>query len=160
MQQGGGEKGSQIGRTVRTITIITWHFQFNPVNASNLHVKSYTCSTWEPFHALLPLFRHVMPVIDGNCRLTIPDVKGRCARERVPDAFDIGVFKYYKNNPTIIKHIYNESGNLNDSCDVVFDSNNLWCTLIGIDSMVTRAGLRYTRDCLTPKSAQSCGNIE
>ena len=80
----------------------------------------------EPFHALLPLLRHVVPFNDGNCRLTIPVVKGRCAREALPHAFNIGVFKYDKSNPTTIKHIHNESENLNESCDIAFDSNNWW----------------------------------
>ena len=37
----------------------------------------------------------------------------------------IGVFEYGKSNLTTIKHIYNESENLNESCGVAFDSNNL-----------------------------------
>ena len=43
----------------------------------------------EPFHALLQLLRHVVPLNDGNCRLTIPVVKRRCAREALPYAPDI-----------------------------------------------------------------------
>ena len=69
-------------------------------------------SKWEPFHALLPLLRHVVPLNDGNCRLTMPVIKGRCAREALPHAFSIGVFKYGKSNRTTIKHNYNESENL------------------------------------------------
>ena len=84
------------------------------------------CSKLEPFHALLPLLRHVVPLNDGNCRLTIPVVKGRSAREALPQAFNIDVFKYGKSNPTTKKHIYNESEKLNESCDVAFDSNNWW----------------------------------
>ena len=76
------------------------------------------CSKRESFHALLPLLRHVVPLNDGN--------KGRCAREALPHAFDIGVFKCGKSNPTTIKHIYNEAEILNESCDVAFDSNNWW----------------------------------
>ena len=48
------------------------------------------CSKREPFHALLPLLRHVVPLNDWNCRLIIPVVKGRCAREALPHAFNIG----------------------------------------------------------------------
>ena len=112
------------------------------------------CSTREPFHALLPLLRHVVPLNDGNCHLTIPVVKGRCDREALPHAFDIGVFKYGRSNHTTIKQSCNESENLNGSCDVAFDSNNWWnlpytVPVIGVESMVTRAGLRYTRDYLT-----------
>ena len=78
----------------------------------------------EPFHALLPLFRHVVPLNDGDCRLTIPVVKRHCAREVLAQAFDIGVFRYGKSNPATIKHINNESENLNESCVVAFDIDN------------------------------------
>ena len=50
----------------------------------------------EPFHALLPLLRQVVPLNDGNCHLTIPVVKGRYASEALPHAFNIGVLKYGK----------------------------------------------------------------
>ena len=52
------------------------------------------CSKREPFHVLLPLLRHVAPLNDGNCRLTMPVGKGRCARDALPHAFHIGVFKF------------------------------------------------------------------
>ena len=42
------------------------------------------CSNREPFHALLPLLCHVVPLNDGNCRLTMPVGKGRCARDALP----------------------------------------------------------------------------
>ena len=95
---------------------------------------------------LLPLLRHVVPLNDGNC--TLP-------REALPHAFDISVFEYGKSSPTTIKHIYIESEKLNESCDVAFDNNNWWnlpqtVPVIGVVSMVTRAGFRYTRDYLTP----------
>ena len=84
------------------------------------------CWKRETFQALLPLLRHVVPLNDGNCRLKIPVVKGRCAREALHHACNIGVFKYGKSNPTTIKHIDNESKTLNESRDVAFDSNNWW----------------------------------
>ena len=109
------------------IMIITWHFQFHPMNVSNLRIKhAYMCSKREPFHALLPLLRDVVPLNDGNCHLTIPVVKGGCACEALHHAFNIGVFEYGKSNSTTIKHIYNKSENLNESCDVAFDRNNWW----------------------------------
>ena len=88
--------------------------------------KAHMYSKREPFHALLPLLRHVVPFKDGNCRLTIPVVKGRCACEALSHAFNIGVFKYGKSNPTTIKHIDSESENFSESCDVAFDSNYWW----------------------------------
>ena len=45
----------------------------------------------EPFRVQLPLLRHVVPLNDGNCRLTIPVVKGRCTRDTLPHAVHIGV---------------------------------------------------------------------
>ena len=137
------------------ITIITWHFEFHPVNVSNLPQKTHKCLKREPFHVLLPLLRHMVPLNDENCRLTIPVGKGRCAREALPHAFNIGVFEYGKSNPTTIKHIYNESDNFNESCHVAFDNNSCWnlpltVPVIGVESMVTHAGLRYRRAYLTP----------
>ena len=43
---------------------------------------------------------------DGNCRLTMPVGKGRCARDALPQAFHIGVFKFVFTISTAIKHIY------------------------------------------------------
>ena len=51
-----------------------------------------SCSKWEPFCELLPLLLHVVPLNDGNCRLTIPVIKGRCARDALPQAFHIAMF--------------------------------------------------------------------
>ena len=52
-------------------------------------------------------------------------VKGRCARNMLPHTFNIGMYKSSKNF-TRIKHIYNESTNLTDSCNVAFDTSDLW----------------------------------
>ena len=54
-----------------------------------------------------------------------------------------------------MKHIYNESENKTDSCDVGFDSKNWWnipkmVPVIGMESMTTHTRLRYTQDYLTP----------
>ena len=76
------------------ITILTWQFPFNPVNVSNLHVKGTFVRG-----SLFPLLRHVVPLNDGNCRLTIHVIKGRCIRGALPHAFNIGIFKYGKSNP-------------------------------------------------------------
>ena len=54
------------------------------------------CSKQVPFHALLPLLRHVVPLNDGNCRLTIPVVKGCCTHDTLPHAFHISVFEFVK----------------------------------------------------------------
>ena len=70
------------------------------------------CSKREPFHALLPLLRHVAPLNDRNCRLTMPVGKGRCAHDALPHAFHIGVFKFVFTISTTIKHIYKESAHI------------------------------------------------
>ena len=96
------------------------------MNVSNLLVKGAYVLEARAVSRAPPIVRHVVPLNDGNCHLTIPVAKGRCAREALPHIFDIGVFKYGKSNHTTIKNIYNESENLNGSCDVAFDSNNWW----------------------------------
>ena len=97
----------------------------------------------------------MVPLNDGNCRLTIPVVKGRCAREALPHSFDIDVIEIVKNNSTMINYIYNESVNFTDNCDVTFDTNDWWnqpktVSVIGMESMVPRDRLSYTRDYLPP----------
>ena len=61
---------------------------------------------------------------DGNCRLTIPIAKGPCARDALPHAVHIGVFKFVKTISTAIKHIYEESTNIIEGCTVAFDTND------------------------------------
>ena len=63
---------------------------------------------------------------DRNCRLTIPVVKGRCARDALPHAFHIGVFKVVKTISTTMKHIYKESSNMIEGRNVAFDTNDCW----------------------------------
>ena len=54
-----------------------------------------------------------------------------------------------------MKHIYNESANWTDDYDVAFDTNDWWnnpktVPVIGLESVVTHARLRYTREYLPP----------
>ena len=107
-----------------------------------------------PFHVLFSLLRHVVPINDGNCRLT-PVVKRRCVRDELPQAIDIGVLNATKQFFHNMIYIYSESVNLIDNCNVAFDSINLWnhpktVPVIGMESMVTRARLCYTWDYLPP----------
>ena len=71
------------------------------------------------FCVLLPLLRRVVPLYE-NCRLILPVVKGRCARDALPRTFGIGVKKICKR---ILpqKHIYNEFANLSNRCKDAFD---------------------------------------
>ena len=62
-------------------------------------------SMWEPLRVLLPLLHDVVPLNNGNCRLTTPVVKGRCARDAEPYTFNFGVFKSGKKNSITLKHI-------------------------------------------------------
>ena len=52
----------------------------------------------------LPLLRYVVPLNDGNCRLTMPAVKERCARDALIHPFNLCEFKSVENNSTTIKH--------------------------------------------------------
>ena len=88
--------------------------------------KSRMCSKREPFPELLPLLRHVVPLNDGNCRLIIPVVKGRCARDALPHVFHIGVLIFVKTIYTTTKHIYKEYTNIVEDCNVAFDTNDCW----------------------------------
>ena len=63
---------------------------------------------------------------DGNCRLTMPVGKGRCARDALPHAYHIGVFKFVFGISTAIKHIYKESANIIEGCNVACDTNDCW----------------------------------
>ena len=49
-----------------------------------------------PCRGLLPVLRHMVPLNDGNCRLTMPVGRGRCTRRALPQTFDIGMFKSVK----------------------------------------------------------------
>ena len=65
---------------------------------------------------LFPLLRHVVPLNDGNCRLTIPVVKGCCARDALLHAFHIGMFKFVETISTAIKIYLKESANIIEGC--------------------------------------------
>ena len=56
---------------------------------------------------LLPFLRHVVPLNDGNRRLTMPVGKGRCAQDAPPHTFEIGGFKTIDQKSTTIEHIHN-----------------------------------------------------
>ena len=85
-----------------------------------------SCSKREPFRVLLPLLRRVVSLNDGNCRLTIPVVKGRCARDPLHQAFHIGVFEFVETISTAIKHIYKKSANVIKGCNAAFYTNDCW----------------------------------
>ena len=70
---------------------------------------------------LLPLLSHMVPLNDGNCRLTMPVGKGRCARDALPH---IGLFKFVFTISTAIKHIYKEFANIIEGCNVACDTND------------------------------------
>ena len=53
----------------------------------------------------------------------MPVAKGCSTRDALPHTFDIGVFKSVKRNSATIKHIYNESANIIEGCNVAFDTN-------------------------------------
>ena len=106
------------------ITIITWHFHFASwMLVSPLKTRIW-CSKGEPFRVLLILLRHVVPLNDGNCRLTMPVVKGRCARDAQPHTFNISFFRSNKKDCAAIKHIYNESANITEGCNDAFDNSD------------------------------------
>ena len=56
----------------------------------------------------------------------MPVGKGRCARDAPPHAFHIGVLKFVFTISTAIKHIYKESANIIEGCNVACDTNDCW----------------------------------
>ena len=58
--------------------------------------------------------------------LTMPMVTGRCARDAPLHTFNIGALWFVETNSTTIKHIYNESANIIEGCNVPFDTKNCW----------------------------------
>ena len=81
--------------------------------------------------------------------LTIPLVKRRYARDALLHTCNIGVFTSAKKHSATIKHIYDESVNTIEGCHDCWNFP-ITAPVIGAESMVTRARLRYTRDYLTP----------
>ena len=125
MHEGACETGSQIPRALARVLFpqaqVHWdnkprQIGLNPDYNMTFSISPRVClysslkirisySKREPFRVLFPLLRHVVPLNDGNCRLTIPVIKGRCARDALPHAFHIGVFKFVKTISTAIKDI-------------------------------------------------------
>ena len=109
----------------------------------------------EPVGVLLPLLRHVVPLKDGDCRLTMPVVRGRGKHDLPHEITQICVFKCGKSKSTTMKHDYNESANFIKNYDVDFDMgapSNIteMVPVIGLEVIVSRARFRYTRDYFTP----------
>ena len=89
------------------MTIITWQFQFHLVNVSIVMVLTTPIVTsrdapWQ--QELLPHNAHRQETLYSH-------------------TFNIGVFKSVKNDSNTIKHIYNDSGNIIEGCNVAFDAS-------------------------------------
>ena len=114
MHEGDCKRGSQIPRPLRRGIWRT--------------VRTSPCALWPqtPTNRLFTLLHHVVPLNDGNCRLIMPVVKGRCARDALPYTFDIDEFKSVYKHSTTIKHIYNKFANIPEDCNVAFDINDCW----------------------------------
>ena len=111
----------------------------------------------ESFSMPLPLLRHVAPLNDRNCLLTVPVVKVKGRRDRDPllEITKIWVLKCGKSSSTNVKPVYNESGKFIESHAVHFDINwpsNLikMVTVLGLEFMVSCASIRYAPEFLTP----------
>ena len=63
---------------------MTLSLKFHPVNVSISYLRG---SKRLQFNVLLLLLCHLMPFNDGNHRLKIPVIKGRCASDAPPNAF-------------------------------------------------------------------------
>ena len=138
------------------ITIITWHFQFHPVNVSILRLKyEFRARSKSRLLCYFNCYVTWCPLMMGIVASQYPSSRLHCACDTLPHSFNIDVFETVKNNSTTIEHIYNESVNFIDNCDVAFDTTDLWnqpktVPVIVMEGMVTHPRLRYTRDHLPP----------
>ena len=60
---------------------------------------------YSPFRVLLPLLDQVVPLNTRNCRLTMPVVKRRCARDALPHTSNTNGFKSFKKIYHKITHL-------------------------------------------------------
>ena len=97
------------------ITIITWHFQFRPVNGSILHLKYDYRARSESRSAC---YSHCYVTW---CPLTTGIVASQC-----PSARDAVLVTRYLTISTAIKHIYTGSANIIEGCNLACDTNDCW----------------------------------
>ena len=72
----------------------------------------------------LPLLRQMVRHKHGNDCVIMPIVKDAVLVTRRYLDFDIGLFKYSSSHLFTIKHIYNESVDSTEICDIIFDTND------------------------------------
>ena len=86
--------GPRALRKVKTVSITIIGCHFNSNQGISVFPTSKANMGWErePFHVLLPLLRDLVPLTDGNYRLTMPVANGHCARDPLRHTFDIGEF--------------------------------------------------------------------
>ena len=112
------------------------------MNDSILYLEYEYCA-WSESSFAYYTHCYVMWCNDGNCRLTMPIIKGGCARDLLPHTFNISEFKSVKKNSTTIKHL--QWICIIEGCNVPINDASVFN-----ESMVTCAHLRYTQDYLMP----------
>ena len=143
MHEGACETGSQIPRalargiwrSVRTspiyrsvlIPIITWHFQFHPVNVSILHLK-YDCRARSEsrFACYSHYYVTWYPLTTGIVASKCPSARDAMLVTRYLTPFISVCLNTFLRFYSAIKHIYKESANIIEGCNVACDTNDCW----------------------------------
>ena len=72
----------------------------------------------------LRLLRQIVRHNHGNGRVIMPVIEDAVLVTRCYLDFDIGLFKYSSSHFSTTKHIYNESVDSIEICDIIFDGND------------------------------------
>ena len=130
------------------ITIITWHFNNNPwvwvssIQKGNMLFEARAISRATPIV--------MMPLDDGNCRLTMPVVKWLCCRDPLLYTFNIGLLKCGRSNSTNSNLLpMNLWTSLKGMLLILTSTDERislkWCKCFFMDGTVSRTRLCYTR---------------
>ena len=108
------------------ITIITWHFQFRPVNVSILHLKyDYRAQSESPFACYSHCYVMWYPLTMGIAASQCPSARSAVLVTRYLTPFISACLNLFLRIITI-KHIYKESANIIESCNVACDTSDCW----------------------------------
>ena len=109
------------------ITIITWHFQFRPVNVSILHLKyEYRARSESRFACYSHCYVTWCPLTTGIVASQFPSSRDAVLVTRYLTPFISACLKSRWNDLLPQKTIYKESANITEGWNVAFNTNNCW----------------------------------
>ena len=106
------------------ITIITWHFRFRPVNVSILHLKyDYRARSESRFACYSHCYVTWYPLTTGIVASQCPSARDAVLVTRYLTPFILACLNSIS---TAIKHVYKESANIIEGCNVAWNTNDCW----------------------------------